>query len=99
VYVRTGPSGTVAALADDLSHLGLRIEHVPSYAPHTGYVGGGAGLAASRLDELRALPGVESAEVELLRTREPRGASPGPPSAPPSGRPVPRPPPMTPRRG
>lgn len=98
-YLRTEPPTSVETLAEDLARLGLRVDHVPSYAPHTGYVRGDAGAAARHLDELRVLPGVRSVEVELLRARQLRDASPADPSAPPAGRGVPRRPPMAPSRG
>lgn len=69
IHVRLAAGARLAAREVDLHAAGYEIAHVPSYAPHSGFVRareGGAGSALARLDALRALEGIEAVEPELL---------------------------------
>ncbi|MDY7100086.1 MAG: hypothetical protein S0880_02760 [Actinomycetota bacterium] len=94
-HVRTREGSPVAALEDELAALGLTIDHVPTYAPHTAWVSGGPGVAVRNLDELRSLPTVVSVEPELVRARATRAVPPTPRGRAPLG----RRPPTAPGRG
>ena len=75
-FVRFTDGEAAQAHAGSLGAAGWTIEEVPGYAPHAAWVRparGGVVAALTELEGLRALPGVEHAEAQLLDERAPRG--------------------------
>jgi|tagenome__1003787_1003787.scaffolds.fasta_scaffold19856657_1 hypothetical protein len=69
VFVRFQEGTDAASRAGELAAAGFSIESVPSYAPHAAWVRPGSESVADALvdlDRLRALPGVENVEPQLV---------------------------------
>jgi hypothetical protein len=67
IWVRFREGIDASSRGNDLARLGLRIESSPAYAPNGAYVvADDAAAALSRLDDLRAVEGVERVEPQML---------------------------------
>jgi len=72
VWIRFGEGTDAAARAAEIAAAGYRIERVISYAPNAALVNAGSiADALSHLDALRAIPGVEAVEPQMLMERRP----------------------------
>lgn len=72
LFVQFGSEVKPDARRDALEAAGFEIVRTPGYAPHAAFVRGrgqSAGESLHQIERLRALPGVESVEPELLRKR------------------------------
>jgi hypothetical protein len=72
LFVRLAEGSAAADERERFEGLGLAIVDVPSYAPHCAWVAAASGRASDalvKLDEVRALPGVEHVEPQLLQAR------------------------------
>lgn len=70
VFVRFREGVDPRSREPDLARLGLRVAEVPPYAPHAAWLestGSDPLAPLAALDAIRALPGVDHAEAELLR--------------------------------
>lgn len=72
VFVRFAEGGSPRSAERQITDAGFRIEQIPAYAPNAAWVAPAGGIAAALrgVDALRAVPGVEHAEPEMLM--EPR---------------------------
>jgi hypothetical protein len=72
VWIRFAEGTEAAARATDIAAAGYRIERIISYAPNAALVNAGSiADALSQLDALRAIPGVEVVEPQMLMERRP----------------------------
>lgn len=72
VYVRMSAGVRAADRAAEITAAGYEIVESPAYAPGTAWLRAASGEASdglSRLDALRRVPGVESAEPQMLSVR------------------------------
>lgn len=69
VLVRFAAGDRVEAHRDELRAAGYELEAPLGFAPQAGYVRAAGGDAAAGLDRLRAIPGVEHVEPEVLMQR------------------------------
>jgi hypothetical protein len=74
VFVRFADGGSPRAAERQIADAGFRIEQVPAYAPNAAWVAPAGDIAAALrgVDALRAVPGVEHAEPEMLMDRHRR---------------------------
>jgi hypothetical protein len=76
MFVRFAEGADPRAASEALAAAGFRVASVPGYAPGAAWVepvDGGIGGALGRIAALRAIPGVEHAEPEMLTERGARG--------------------------
>jgi hypothetical protein len=72
VWIRFGEGTDAAARAAEIAAAGYRIERVIGYAPNAALVNASSiADALSHLDALRAIPGVEAVEPQMLMERRP----------------------------
>ena len=69
VLVRFAAGDRVEAHREELAAAGYELDAALGFAPQAGYVRPAAGGAAAGLDRLRAIPGVEHVEPEVLMER------------------------------
>ena len=81
VLVRFRAGDRVEAHRDDLAAAGYELEQPLGFAPQAGWVrpaGRDVAAGLAGLDRLRAIPGVEHVEPEVLMERSARGGEGGP---------------------